>query len=106
MSDEFVPIADAIRAIRQELNAAMLQGESDDLRFELGNVDLEFNAVVTKDVDGKAKVSFKLLGWGAEAEAGTKFSHEQTHKIKLTLSPTRIEQPGEAGKKVLISSKK
>jgi Trypsin-co-occurring domain 2 len=106
MANDFVPLADAIRALRQELHEAMQEGEADELRFELGTIELEFNAVVTTETDGKVKASFKLLGWGAEAAAGAKVSDKDTQKIKLSLSPVRATDPGQPAKKVQISSKK
>src|SRR6267378_3166196 len=99
MANDFVPIADAIRALRHELHEAMQEGDADELHFELGNIDLEFNAVVTREADGNVKASFKLLGWGADGSAGAKIGDQNTQKIKLSLSPIRVAVPGQPGEK-------
>jgi hypothetical protein len=106
MANDFVPISEAIRALRQELYEATQEGEADELHFEIGNIDLEFNAVVTREADGKVKASFKLLGWGADGGAGAKISDQSTQKIKLSLSPIRAAAPGQPGKKLQVNSKK
>jgi hypothetical protein len=106
MANDFVPIAEAIQGLRQELHEAMQEGEANELRFELNNIDLEFNAVVTREAESKVKVSFKLLGWGADGGAGAKIGDQSTQKIKLSLSPIRATAPGQPGKKLQITSKK
>ncbi len=53
-----VELAQVIGQLRQELSAAMRDGEGADLRFELGPVKLELTVPVSKEAGPNAKVRF------------------------------------------------
>ena len=79
---ERVELAQVISQLRQELSAAMREGEGEDLRFELGPVEL--TVAVSKEAGPNAKVA-----------------SQATQRIMLTLDPRRR---GVAGKPVISGS--
>lgn len=94
---ERVELAQVIGRLRQELTAAMWEGEGEDLRFELGPVELELTVAVSKEAGPNAKVRFWVIELGAEG----KVASEATQKITLTLDPHRR---GVAGKPLISGS--
>ncbi|MDQ3150272.1 MAG: hypothetical protein M3R63_00605 [Actinomycetota bacterium] len=99
---ERVELAQVISRLRQELSAAMREGEGEDLRFELGPVELELTVAVSREAGPNAKVRF----WVVELGADGKVASQATQRITLTLDPRRrgvegrpaisgSEQPGE-----------
>lgn len=91
-SNSSVPIALAIQSLRQELSQALKEGQGQELRFELGPVELEFQVEVSWDVGGKAAgkggINFSIISLGeASAEVEAKRSQGKIHTIKLTLNP-------------------
>jgi Trypsin-co-occurring domain 2 len=87
---ERVELAQVISQLRQELSAAMREGEEEELRFELGPVGLELTVAVSKEAGPTAKVRFWVVELGADA----KVSSQATQRITLTLDPRRRGVPG------------
>ncbi|SMD24001.1 trypco2 family protein [Lentzea albidocapillata] len=85
-----VELADLIGQLRAELTEAMHAGENEDLRFELGPVELELTVAVTKEAKPGAKVKF----WVVELGADVSVSSATTQTIKLVLDPRRRGQTG------------
>jgi Trypsin-co-occurring domain 2 len=85
---EQVELAQVIGQLRRELSAAMRDGEGEDLRFELGPVELELTVAVSKETGPNAKVRFWVVELGADAKVASQ-------RITLTLDPHRR---GVAGK--------
>jgi hypothetical protein len=82
---ERVELAQVISQLRQELSAAMLAGTDEDLRFELGPVELELTVAVNKEAGPNAKVRFWLVELGADG----KVASQAAQRITLTLDPRR-----------------
>jgi hypothetical protein len=74
-----IGLGEAIRALRAELTEAKGEGDRSWLRFGVGPVELELQAVVTKDASGK-------VGWKV-VEVGGAVGKETTQKVTLTLTP-------------------
>lgn len=85
-----VELAELIGQLRAELTEAMHAGENEDLRFEVGPVELELTVAVTKEAKPGAKVKFWVVELGADVTAGS----STTQTIKLVLDPRRKGQPG------------
>ncbi len=71
MADQ-VELAQVISQLRQELSAAMREGEGEDLRFELGPVELELTVAVSKEAGPNAKVRFWVVELGADAKVASR----------------------------------
>lgn len=84
-----VELAELIDQLRAELTRAMRSGEKEELRFEVGPVELELTVVVQREGAAGAKVKFWVMEVGTDAKA----SAGSTQRIKLTLDPRRAGQP-------------
>jgi Trypsin-co-occurring domain 2 len=78
-----IELAELIRDLRSELSRARAEGAGEDLRFEVGPVQLELNVVVSREAAPGARVRF----WVVEAGADVKLSSSTAQKINLTLTP-------------------
>jgi hypothetical protein len=76
-----VELAELIGQLRAELTEAMRAGDREELRFELGPVELELTLAVSKEVKPGAKVRFLVVEVGADASVAS----NSTQRIKLTL---------------------
>lgn len=84
-----VELSEVIAELRAELSAAMHAGDGEELRFELGPVELELTLAVSKDAGPSAKVKFWVVEMGADA----KLSTQSTQRISLSLEPRRTSAP-------------
>jgi hypothetical protein len=82
-------LASVVRQLRAELNEAMVEGEGDRLRFELGPVELNLTVTVGREAKPGAKIRF----WVIEAGAETTISREAVQDIKLVLTPRDMKAP-------------
>jgi hypothetical protein len=76
-------LAQAIGGIRDELTEAMLSATDEQLRFDVGDVELEFTVDVRRDRQARAGVRV----WVAELGGDMGVSRESASRIKLTLHP-------------------
>ncbi len=79
-----IALADMIEELRNELQDAVERGRGRSVRFELGEVTLEAEVEVAKNVEGKAGFGFWVFT-SAEAAAGA--GKTQTHRVILKLLP-------------------
>lgn len=83
-------LSEVIAQLRAELADAMRAGENEQLRFELGPVEVELTVGVDKEAKPGAKAKFWVLEMGTE----TRFESTSTQRIKLTLEPRHASRPG------------
>ena len=76
-------LADAVKALRAELNDAMTAGEHEPLRFEVGTVTMEFAVEMTADAEAKGGVKFWVVELGGSGSVG----RSATHTVTLELKP-------------------
>lgn len=86
MSQKIGEIAQAIAALRADLEAALAEGQGKDVQFGLGDVELTLQLVADKHTGGK--IGWSVLG----VDAGGK--SERTHSVKLTLQPQLKQRDG------------
>jgi hypothetical protein len=96
MADDLIPLTEVVTALRAEIAKATEASAQEELKFSLDSVDLEFSVVVTKEGGANGKVSFKVLGIGAEIGGDGKYSNEKTQKIALKLTPKKIDGTGQS----------
>jgi hypothetical protein len=94
-----IELAEMIRELRRQLTAALVDGEGQLVRFELGPVEVEASVAVTREVGGDAKVRL----WVVDAGANGKYAHAETQRITLTLAPKEVPADGTAPRTVLIA---
>lgn len=85
----WVGLADAVRALRAELTAALVEGQDETLRFELGPVEMEFLLEIRKEAGGDAGVRFWVVSLGGKGAVST----GSTHRVKLVLTPKVGTEP-------------
>jgi hypothetical protein len=83
MPQESIGLSEAIRALRAELSDATAAGHDQDLRFELGPIELEFSLEVEKNLGASGGIKFFVVAASADA------AHKQSssHRIKIQLAP-------------------
>jgi hypothetical protein len=81
--EPWVGLTDAVRELRKEIGAAMTAAEGEDLRFELGPIEIEFALTLTRTGGADAGVNFGVVAVGARGERGS----ETVHRLTLTLEP-------------------
>ena len=78
-----IDLATVIGDLREELERAIVAGEGEALRFELGPVELEVSVAVERADGGGGKVRF----WVVEASGERRKDTADTQRIKLVLTP-------------------
>lgn len=95
-----IPLATAIRVLRQQLQDAVREGTGEELRFALGSVELELRVQVAHEGGGEAGIKFSLVTIGAKASS----SSQATHTVRLSLTPVRVGAYGDQNRDVLVAS--
>lgn len=93
-----IGLADAIENLRQELTEASRRGEGKELRFNVDAIELELAVELAAEGGGGGKVSFNVLGVGAEVGGEGKLSRSNAHRVTVKLKPA-------AGSSALVSDK-
>ncbi|MEU0024561.1 trypco2 family protein [Streptomyces sp. NPDC006335] len=78
-----IELADVVGAVRDGLVEAASQGAGNGLRFELGDIQMEFVVEVRRDARARGGVKAWVVDAGAEAAVST----ARTHKVSFTLKP-------------------
>ncbi|MFD7107081.1 trypco2 family protein [Streptomyces celluloflavus] len=78
-----IELSEMIQQLRQELSAALADGDGQLVRFELGPVEIEATVEVGREAGGNGKVRFWLVDAGAEGRA----TQTRGQRITLTLQP-------------------
>lgn len=78
-----VELAEVIRDLRGELERAIVAGDGEALRFELGPIELEVSVAIEVSARAGTKIRFLVMELGAQGN----IDHASTQRIKLTLSP-------------------
>ena len=78
-----IELSAVIKDLRDELQSAIKVGKGEDLRFELGTIELEVTVAVDRSDDGGGKVRFWVVELGAKRRRDT----ANTQRIKLSLTP-------------------
>ncbi|CCH97826.1 trypco2 family protein [Microcystis aeruginosa] len=90
-----VGLRETLEALRVELSQSILASEGEQIRFEVGNIELEVQFVVEQSKEGKGGLKF----WVVEMGGGVTNKDTITHRIKIPLKPIWKD-----GKPVLTAS--
>jgi Trypsin-co-occurring domain 2 len=85
---EGLRLSDAIEKLREELQIAQAKGQGQDLKFNVGAAEIEFEIVAGTEDSMSGKVSWYIFGGGLESKG----KESSKHKLKLTLQPVSIDQ--------------
>lgn len=90
-----IRLADAIEALRGELQAAMDAGDGKQLRFHVEGLELEFQTVVTREASGKGStkggIKFWLLSGEGSTELAGKIGSSRVQTVRMKLKPTTAD---------------
>ncbi|MFC9057150.1 trypco2 family protein [Streptomyces sp. NPDC057074] len=86
-------LAAVVRELRRELDRASRAAEGEQIQFGLGPIELEVTLMVTEEASATGRIKF----WVVEAGADGKAIEAKTHRVNLTLQPTRGNRPFEIG---------
>ena len=78
-----IELSTMIAELRRELSQAIAAGADEQLRFELGPVEVE----VTVGLDSKGQAGAKVRFWVVELAGDTETARSSLQRIKLTLEP-------------------
>ena len=100
MSDE-LELAAAVATVRDELIQAAASAGDQEIRFEVGDVTMEFSVEMRKDAQAK----FGFTAWVVTAGAGGGVARSDIHKVTLSLhphlpdgKPVEVSKSGQAGR--------
>jgi hypothetical protein len=97
--DTRIPLADAIRALREELVSAVAEGEGQQVRFDLHSIELELQVQMSREVGGSAGINLWAVSLGGEGAR----SSSATHTVRLSLEPKLETDAGD--QPVVLDSK-
>ncbi|MEU0406508.1 trypco2 family protein [Streptomyces griseorubiginosus] len=81
--DDGIELAEVVGAVRDGLVEAAGRGAGKGLRFELGEIHMEFMVEVRRDARARGGVKAWVVDAGAEAGLST----ARTHKVSFSLKP-------------------
>ena len=79
-----IELAELIQQLREELDRARHASEAQELKFELGPIDLEATVALEREAGASGRIRFWVADLGADARAAS----TKTQRIKLTLRPS------------------
>ncbi len=68
MAEASIGLADAVKALRAELNVAIKRAAGEAVRFEMGEVEMEFLVAIEKTEGADAGIRFWVVSIGAHAD--------------------------------------
>jgi Trypsin-co-occurring domain 2 len=92
---ERIALKDSIAALRTELIESIVAAQGEKLRFEVGEMVMEFQVEVERSFEGKGGLKF----WVVEMGAGAASKDKAIHKVTIPLKPVRAD-----GKPLLTGS--
>ncbi len=98
MAEPEIPLTDVIRQLRRDLLSAMQAGEGESLRFEVQDLEVEMQVVVTRGGSGEVSGGGGVKLWVLDAKAGSKlagkYEASRLQKVKLRLRPKTEDDDG------------
>ncbi|BBU63915.1 hypothetical protein MSC49_38500 (plasmid) [Methylosinus sp. C49] len=93
-----IPLREALQALRAEIVGAVADAATESVKFELGPIEMEFQVVAQREAGGEGKIGFHIFGAEASLGASGKAEMSKTQKVKLSLSPVKVDAGGQKGK--------
>lgn len=101
---EKLELAEMIKGLRAQLTEAQKDGEGENVRFTVEDVELELEIAAEGKVEGGVSAKFYVLTSHFKAEKKDSAKHKLKLKLKPTLSPREEESAEEsAGQPLSIS---
>ncbi|MEZ5475929.1 MAG: trypco2 family protein [Thiolinea sp.] len=84
-------LAEVMQALREEIGQAQWAAQGHDIKFNLNNIEVEFQTVVEKEGGGEVGGKIKFWVLDVDAKASGKYKKAVTQKVKLSLTPKQID---------------
>jgi hypothetical protein len=81
--DQRLGLAESIGSLRRELAQAIAAGADEDLRFEVGEIQLQLTVTAERSREGSGGIKF----WVVNASGGVGASDATSHTITIPLTP-------------------
>ena len=78
-----LPLSQAIADLRAELTRALFQGAGEEVRFDVGPIELELGLELAASAQAKGEAKWVVVSFGATATG----ERTATHTVKLVLTP-------------------
>lgn len=78
-----IGLREAIAALRAELTDSILASKEEELRFEVGEINLEFHVEVERTTEGQGGIRFWVVELGSDISKKT----SDIHKVTIPLKP-------------------
>jgi hypothetical protein len=82
-----IGLQEAIAALRTELIESVIASQGERLRFEVGEITMEFQIEVERSIEAKGGLKFYVVELGA---GGTEKAKD-VHKVVIPLKPVRSD---------------
>jgi hypothetical protein len=94
MSENEIPLAEVIKRLRAELIATTEAGKGEGLQFEVQDIEVEMQVVVTKGGSGdlEGEVGLRVIGKAGGKVSG-KYESSEIQKVTFRLRP-KIDKGG------------
>ncbi|MFD3482927.1 trypco2 family protein [Streptomyces sp. NPDC058665] len=86
-----IDLTQAVQVVRDQLMAAASHSTGQDLRFDVGEIQMEFAVELRRDTRVKGGVK----AWVVSADADTGRGTAHTHKVAFTLKPKDARTGGD-----------
>lgn len=80
-----IELTTVVKELRSQLTKAVDEALDEEIRFELGPIELELSVVVTQEDNVSGKIHFWIIG----VDGNSKDTASSTQRIKLTLQPKK-----------------
>ncbi len=105
MTESEIPLADVVRELRRELMSAVAAGEGEGLRFEVRDLEVEMQVVVTKGGSGELSGEGGVKLWVLAKTGGKvtgQYESSRIQKVTLKLRP-KLDRAGDEGDTVMLT---
>ncbi|MGK7881958.1 MAG: trypco2 family protein [Crocosphaera sp.] len=89
MTIEKIELRQTLKALRDELALSTLFSEGEEIRFEVGEIELEVQFVIEKTKGANGKIKF----WVVEMGGGISEKNATVQKLKIPLKPVWKDNP-------------
>lgn len=85
--EDTVDITELVQQLRSDIGKAVKAAEGEDIQFDLGEIELELQTVVTGKAGAKLSIGVPIFKFDGNGE----YSKATTQKIKIKLNPKKSD---------------
>lgn len=87
MESKKIGLPEAITALRSELMKSVFESKGEPIRFEVGEISMEFQIEMERSAEAKGGIKF----WVVEFGGGGTIKKTDVHKVVIPLKPIRAK---------------